>query len=859
MLSKRCSNLAMAFLYWLLFASLASAQTFRSAPVQTVTGTPTVMATGDFNRDGRADVVYQDAVTGGSLHVLFGNGDGTFHEVQQIALPLNVGARITVADLNQDGFPDLLVGYDGFYSNFVPAEYTALLNHGDGTFGAPIFSTFPILASPESAFEHVAVADFDGDGHTDFIFAATAGLLLMRGDGAGHFSPLVLAPPLSYGDLKDVFLADFNEDGKPDVAMDGSFGVYYSLNRGDGSFGPVTTLAQVLINPPPGFGTADVNRDGHQDIVYGYNGFLYVAFGKGDGTFAAPHNAGSAATPPGSTYLSIQDVNGDGRPDIVTSNNGNPIVQLQDTAGQFSYSYDSGSAVGDMGFLAPVFADFDGDGVGDVITGASGALVFSKGRADGSFNGARATLTNSAVLDLQSVDLNRDGFADLAITTGGGSDYGSVTTYLGQGTDVFTRQADAPTPSNTLAGQSSLADFNGDGIPDVFNAGYVLEGDGKGGFLSSIRIATPPQNNIPKGFTVAADFNEDGVPDGVTATTSQSGAACSLAVGLSAGAGTWNTQQIVLPYGNGIYSADVCSGPLVIGDWNRDGHQDLATASYSSIYTYFGDGHGNFTAGPVLPIGYTGGTYYGIQSGQTDMEAADLDGDGNLDLLVPIADKNVLQIFYGKGDGTFEPALSLPTAQDVRYVTVFDMDRDGIPDLILGGHALVRILHGLGQRKFEATPTSYAANPYPQKVRVADVNNDGNPDLLVPNGGYSLAEYGDSFTVLLNAAPPASPDQLLPALACSPEPSSLGQAFTCSATFTPAANMASPGGTVSFTLDGTAAGMAVLASGKAALAFGSTVAPGTHVIMVSFPGDANFRVAIASTTHVITLASAAVS
>lgn len=139
----------------------------------------------------------------------------------------------------------------------------------------------------------------------------------------------------------------------------------------------------------------------------------------------------------------------------------------------------------------------------------------------------------------------------------------------------------------------------------------------------------------------------------------------------------------------------------------------------------------------------------------------------------------LLKSFTGVAMGRSAP-VSLRTKDDVRFVTVYDMDRDGIPDLILSGHALVRIQHGLGNRTFEATPTYLAANPFPQKVRVADVNGDGSPDLLVPNGGYSsIMEPGYTFTVLLNASAPPDPAALAAAVNCRPEPSANRQPFAC--------------------------------------------------------------------------------
>jgi hypothetical protein len=421
------------------------AQTFQSAPIQTLGYNPQVLATGDFNRDGRADLVYQDAYTGGNLHILLGLGKGTFTEVQQIALPLDVGTRITVADFNGDGYPDLIIGYDGFQSNFTPVEMTALLNRGDGTFGQPIFSTYPILAEPETEINHLAVGDFNGDGHMDFVMTGSAGIILMLGDGAGHFNPQVLFAPPNDTPI-DVYVADFNEDDKPDIAVNGYFGIYYALNTGGGGFGALQTPARVLMNPPTGFSVADVNRDGHKDILYGYNGSLEVAYGKGDGTFAASVAKGPA--PPDAIFalIAVQDVNGDGLPDIVTSNPVGPVAELQNAAGQFSVVYARGPAVGDRGLIQPVFADFDGDGIDDIVSAATGGLVFSKGLANGTFLGAQATTVGSDVLDIKPADFNLDGLLDVAVTGGGGSYYGSVYTFLGDGTGGFTEAALAPKP-----------------------------------------------------------------------------------------------------------------------------------------------------------------------------------------------------------------------------------------------------------------------------------------------------------------------------------------------------------------------------------------------------------------------------
>lgn len=836
---------ALPRLLYLLFTVSVAAQTFQSATVQTVIGIPSVMATADFSHDGRPDVVYQDSYTGGSLHVMVGNGDGTFHEVQQIALPLGIGAHITAADLNGDGFPDLVIGYDGFASNFTPAEFTVLLNRGDGTFGSPIFSPFPILDEPETAINDIAVADFNGDGFTDFIFTASEGAVLMKGDGTGHFAPQVLFGRGS-DTLYDVYTGDFNGDGKPDIAINGIFGIYYALNTGGGTFAR-QTLFSILMNPPTGFSVADVNNDGHSDILFGANGSLRVAYSNGDGTFAAPVIVGGAPPPVYFAIIAVKDMNGDGLPDIITSNSAGPVVDLQDTSGKFSYTYQNGPAVGDLGLLAPVFADFDGDGIGDVVSAATGALVFSKGKADGTFNGAKAVVTQGAVLDIQPADFNKDGWLDAAMTVGGGSFYGALYVYAGDGAGNF---AESGYVNNypTYGGQSSIADFNRDGIPDVFNAGYILTSDGHGAFANSQLVAPPPNGSRPEGFTAIADFNEDGLPDPVTTTIPPSFPGTpTLSVALSSGPNSWTSEQISLPPGSFQSPSD--SGPLVAADFNHDGHQDLATASTTSIYIINGDGKGNFILTQTLPIEYAAGSYGGIQSGWNDMEAADIDRDGNIDLLVPIADKNVIQIFYGRGDGTFEAPVSLLTAQDVRYVTVHDMDGDGIPDLILGGHALVRILHGLGHRTFESIPSSYAANPYSQKVRVADVNGDGNPDLLVPNGGYSsILEAGYTFTVLLNTSVPPGPPTAT-TLTCSPNPISISNSALLIAGVTSASGI--PVGSIAFTDNGAALVTQPLVSGSTSLTYTGLIA-GTHTLTATYVPMGSFATSSASCFEVVT-------
>ena len=178
------------------------------------------VATGDFNGDGKPDVVWTDSDMN-AVGELLGDGDGTFQATAQyFGADFNPGS-VTVADLNGDGRPDLTVA--NFY-----AGVSVLLGNGDGTFQT---RNYRDVASPTAA----AVADFDGDGKPDLVtanyFDDSVGVFLGNGDGS-FLSPQFYAAGSGPARL---VAGDFNGDGRPDLAVaDSSAGVSVLLNTGDG-------------------------------------------------------------------------------------------------------------------------------------------------------------------------------------------------------------------------------------------------------------------------------------------------------------------------------------------------------------------------------------------------------------------------------------------------------------------------------------------------------------------------------------------------------------------------------------------------------------------------------------------------
>src|SRR5438477_2188800 len=707
------------------------------------------------------------------------------------AAPANMGQRVSLPGARFD--PRQRLHAPGASTPQTTALADALaaasLVAGTSVDASTIFLEAPVFSSGGFAASSVAVADVNGDSKPDLVVAnyrvgssdyysnGTVGVLLGNGDGT--FQPAVGYDSGGQG-ANSIAVADVNGDGKPDLLVtncaptstncSGVVGVL--MGNGDGTFQAVVTYLSGGV-AASSVAIADVNGDGKPDLVVSNQcadsscaiGSLGVLLGNGDGTFrpAVSYSSGGLSA----TSVTVCDVNGDGKPDILVGNL---------YAGNGDYSRGSVGVLlgnGDGTFQGPVSLDSGGEHAYSVVLG----------------------------------DLNADGKLDLVVANqgaGGSSSDGAVSVLLGNGDGTF-----RPAVSYDSGGQNAesltVADVSGDGVPDVIVANQcasancsdgsmsVLLGNGKGGFKPAISydsgahyavsVAVADVNSDGKAdvlvlnqyslantgavavmlgngdgtfqaaeslawggswaYSIAAgDVNGDGKLDMIVAGQSTTGTAGATGVLLGKGDGTF---QPATSYSSGLAWAY----SVAIADVNQDGKQDLVMANYDGTAgVLLGNGDGTFHA--VVTYGSGGNNAYSIG-------VADVNGDGVPDLLVANGCMSVsnctnggLAVLLGRGDGTFQAAVSYSSGGQIAYsLSIADLNGDGKPDVVVANKyagnvssasGSVGVFSGNGDGTFQPA-VSYNSGGYAaQSVAVADVNGDGRPDLLVTNGCVSQAD-----------------------------------------------------------------------------------------------------------------------
>jgi hypothetical protein len=287
----------------------------------------------------------------------------------------------------------------------------------------------------------------------------------------------------------------------------------------------------------------------------------------------------------------------------------------------------------------------------------------------------------------------------------------------------------AVTNSTPALASLGVADFNGDGIMDMAmadDAGLmrVMLGTGNLTYTTSLYIG-PGDGQLES--IVIADFNNDGHPD--------------IAVG-----GFLTGVGVYLNNGDGTFSGPVTFGAgettfgLAAADVDNDGNLDLIGQGFVLL------GLGNGTFEPAAPlVGKSVGANVrpagrvgpGAAPKVTSViggpvVAADLNGDGKIDVAYVGDDGGGVQIYLGNGNGTFNRASRGACSGAGYQVAIGDFNNDGIPDLAFTGDGQVGVCLGIGNGSFgTATLISIGGDADGQSILAYDLNGDGNIDIAV--------------------------------------------------------------------------------------------------------------------------------
>ncbi len=741
----------------------------------------------DLDEDGfGASIGVQSACTGPSGYVDNGDDcDDTNPDINPNAedIPGNGidedcdGTDAPAADLNGDGYPDLVVAQ---YRNGTDYTINSYVYWGSESG----YSNADRTGLPTEGGEMACVADYDQDGYFDILFANyydgssyTIESFIYWGGPFG-FSASERSEIPATGP-RGCVAADLDADGDVDIVLvSGYDGNSYDVDsyvywNDDGLFSRSNRDAL----PTRGAWQAtarDLDGDGYMELVFAnyrggtgnspdYTVDSYIYWGSESGYSADDRTGlpgiGSWKAP------TIDDLDEDGSPDIIINNYYSGSGYNLNTYIYWGpdYAVDDRTEIPTHGNAKSMVKDLDQDGFKDIAIAnyydgdnSVNSYVYF-GSARGYSADFRQSLPTSRAQDLAIGDINGDGYDDITFGVYYDGDY-STTSYVYYGTSQGFFSTYRTALGTKGVRDVELRDLDGDDRLDAVFASFSDGDDATTSFVywnSSRGISQSTQSSISTWGSLdvaSADFDGNGYEDLVFSNYySGSSYATNSAVLWGSEAGYSNDDRTLLPT---LGAREAC-----LGDLNGDGQIDIVFANYYdgssytvSSYIYWGTGNG-FDGPTELPTVGTLGCL-----------VEDLDGDGDLDIAFAnyrnSSTYTLHSYVYWNEDGMFSVAArtELRTIGS-RSLAAGDIDGDGYLDLVFGGYyngssytVDSYIYHGsadgFSADDYETLPGSgVVGDPL-----IADLNQDGFVDVGLP-GHYDGNDAVDTFIYWGSSAP----------------------------------------------------------------------------------------------------------
>jgi hypothetical protein len=723
--SNGFGRITSALCMFILFSSVISAQAQqpnRYVVTPQFTDAASSVHAADLDGDGDNDIL--SASSRDDKIAWYENFDGEIGSQQVISVDADEPQSVHAADLDGDGDLDVL---SASYQNNELAWYENLNGTRD-------FSSKKIIAT-DGTWD-VFAADLDGDGDMDVLSASPFydEVLWYENGGAGAFSGAKVISN-SVDTPYAVHAADVDSDGDMDILSasfsDDTIAWYENLN-GDGSFSSARVISSSVDGAIHTHAT-DLDGDGDVDVVAAAhlaNAILWFENTDGTGTFSAAKTISTTAS--GAYEVYATDLDGDNDPEVLSATFDNDAINIYDNQiGESGADADGFGPTVQITTNADgadeVYAsDLDGDGDADILSASRNddTISYFENRINEGFGfpnetivmpSARADGANEAI----AVDLNGDGALDIVTAS---SNDGKLAWHENDGTRWFSPQK----VISTSAGQGlDAGDIDGDGDNDLVSTSFG--GDTVAWYENTDGAGTFSAANV-------LSANVDGALSSYLADLDGDGDLDVLAVGQRDdtvywfenlnGAGSFSSENI-------IWTAADGANEVIAADIDGDTDLDVIVASrYDDTVAWFEntDGNGAFSNEKVIVDNALD---------VVDVHPADLDGDGDVDLLYAPSDANVVNWLENTdGDGSFsDPKEITNLVNNPVKVFTADLNRDGRLDVLTASYFDDKIAWYVQTESFgvidfgDQTIISTAADGA-ESVFAADLDGDGDTDVL---------------------------------------------------------------------------------------------------------------------------------